>query len=398
MESAAHSFGSLLHPISADGFFSDYWERKPLSIQRHDGGYYRGLLTNRDLEDLISNSDARYPAIRLAKDGSYYPPHAYTQDVQIGELKFAGVPDVGKIAAEYAKGATIALPALHRTWEPLSSLCGRIEEELDHAVHANVYITPGHAAGFTPHYDTHDVLVLQIAGNKRWRIDEPPIKLPHESQTFKPQGFVAGPHLTDIDLEAGDLLYLPRGYVHSTTTSRCHSAHVTIGINVYSWVDLVKELIPSCAENERLRKALPAGFASRAELRAPMREQLAQILAGLSASHDCDRLIDQFILRVTAARRRIPVRFRTDVAVISPDSLLQPPPEERYGLARNADHVVLNFEGKSYVFKAPIVPTFNAMCARSTFRIKDLPAGPGTEVMLHFARYLQSIGFLRPAG
>jgi ribosomal protein L16 Arg81 hydroxylase len=49
----------------------------------------------------------------------------------------------------------------------LRALCA-LESNLGHAVHANAYVTPGDCPGFAPHNDTHDVFVLQIAGNNRW--------------------------------------------------------------------------------------------------------------------------------------------------------------------------------------------------------------------------------------
>jgi hypothetical protein len=137
MHNSIHDLASLLRPISIGDFFSSYWECKPLVIHRHDPKFYEGLLTNCDLEDIISTSDARYPAIMLSKAGSYYPAHTYTTDMTIGRLTFPGVPDVNKISLEYGKGATLSLPALHRTWGPLSSLCVRLEETLDYAAHAN---------------------------------------------------------------------------------------------------------------------------------------------------------------------------------------------------------------------------------------------------------------------
>src|SRR5580692_11188711 len=106
METSSHDLRSLLHPFSLAEFFANYWESKPLFIRGAErgiqgAGYYRGLLENRDLEDIISVSDARYPAIRLAKDGAYFPPGVYTKDVTVGDLTFRGVPDVGRISAEY---------------------------------------------------------------------------------------------------------------------------------------------------------------------------------------------------------------------------------------------------------------------------------------------------------
>ena len=243
MEKRTHDLASLLWPISLDSFFSTYWERNVLLVQRGNAGYYEGLLTDQDLEDIISTTDARYPAIRLAKDGFYYPPQAYCDDVKVGQVTFSGVPNIQKISAEYSKGATIALTSLDRSWRPLGALCTQLEGELDHPVSTNIYITAGHTAGFPAHYDTHDVLFMQVGGTKRWRIYEPTIKLPHVSQPCDPKGFTPGPQLTEIELHAGDLLYLPRGYGHAATTSESHSAHITIGINLQTRAELVKDTI-----------------------------------------------------------------------------------------------------------------------------------------------------------
>jgi Cupin superfamily protein len=150
MHSGPHDFASLLRPVSTSEFFNSYWECQPLMIQRGDAEFYEELLTDRDLEDIISTSDLRYPAIRLAKAGSYYLPNTYTTDITLGRLMFNGVPDVDRVSQEYGKGATISLPYLHRTWLPLGLLCRQLEEAFDYTAHANVYITPGDAAGFPP--------------------------------------------------------------------------------------------------------------------------------------------------------------------------------------------------------------------------------------------------------
>jgi len=393
MHPSHHDFASLLDPISLAEFFGSYWECKPLVIHRRNARFYEGLLTNDDIEEIISGSDVRYPAIRLAKDGAYYPPHAYTTDVTLGRLTFTGVPDVNKIALEYAKGATVSLPSLHRTWGPLSALCIRLEEEIDYAVHANVYITPGATAGFPPHYDTHEVLVLQIAGKKRWLIDEPPLRLPHTSQAFQSASYTPGTRIMEIELAAGDALYLPRGYVHSTTTSDSHSAHATIGINVLTWADIAREFVPSCLANEEYRRGLPPGFARRAELRPALKQRLARMLPNVSMDYDV--LVDRAIALVQAGRRRIPARFRADVSVITASTLLQTPSKQRYHVVQGNDRLVLDFDGKKIVFAGAMGGILDVMCARATFCIAELAGGADSEPLLTFARALQSIGFLQ---
>lgn len=392
MRTNAFDLPSLLHPTAVAEFFDGYWERKPLVIHRNDATFYESLLTNRDLENIISTSDLRYPAIRLSKDGSYYPPHAYTTDLTVGRLTFQGVADVNRISLEYGKGATISLQALHRTWVPLSLLCVRLEEALDYAAHANVYITPGESAGFCPHYDTHEVLVLQIAGRKKWLIDEPPLQLPHCSQSFESTRPAPGPRIMETELMAGDALYLPRGYVHSTMTSESHSAHVTIGINVLTWADITREFLPSCLEMAEYRKALPPGFASRPELRPALKRRLMQMLPGVAVNHDL--LIERAISVVQSGRRRLAAPFRADVIAITADSVLQTPPKERYDIARSREHLAVDFDGRKVLLPAAMAGILETMCAQVTFRIAELTAGANTEAVLTFARALQSIGFL----
>jgi hypothetical protein len=148
------TFADLLAPVPPETFFEQNWENEPLHIQRAESGFYEHLLTNRDVESTISSGGLRYPAIQLARDGGFFAAEAFTRNIRSGDDVFTGVPNLDRICAEYQAGATISLPAFHRAWKPLAALAAGIEEDLDHAVHANVYITLGNAAGFSAHYDT----------------------------------------------------------------------------------------------------------------------------------------------------------------------------------------------------------------------------------------------------
>ena len=75
-QSGVWDFARLIQPISADVFFAAHWERKPLLLRRGDRSHYRDLLSIRDIEEFISQAAARYPAIRLAKGGAFFPPEA----------------------------------------------------------------------------------------------------------------------------------------------------------------------------------------------------------------------------------------------------------------------------------------------------------------------------------
>jgi ribosomal protein L16 Arg81 hydroxylase len=393
---AAGNFGleQLLHPLSTAEFFSDYWEKQHLFLQRRDPGYFAKLLTAPDLESLISGSDMRYPGIQLAKGGGYFPPEAYTRNVKHGDESFTGVPDLQKISEQYRQGATVTLPALHRTWEPLGLLCENLQASLDHVPHANAYITPGNAAGFTPHYDVHEVFVLQIAGKKRWTLYEPPIELPHRNQVFNPKTYGPTQPLAHVELNAGDLLYLPRGFVHSTTTSDSYSAHVTIGISVYTWVDLAREFLQSCVDSPQLRQALPPGFATHRELKPLLRQRMVDALDHLRTGADHDRLIDAFTNRVRASQVPRPEPFRADVTVIDLQSRLQAPAPSEYRITQEGSNVILEFRGRRHVLPAAVQTVLRSMAERPSFQTSELPESMSVDARLGLSRYLCEIGFL----
>lgn len=387
-------FSALLSPVEPETFFATSWERQHFFVRRGQPDYYQSLITAPDLERMISDSDARYPAIRLARDGGYFPPEVYTRNIRHGDESFSGVPDVRKISEEYRRGATVALPAIHRAWKALGLLCDRLQTEFDHPAHANAYITPGNAAGFTPHYDIHEVFVLQIAGKKRWSIYAPVIELPYRSQVFTPQAYSGQAPIAEVELQPGDLLYLPRGFLHSTTTADGFSAHVTIGISVYTWVDLLKEYAQAAVADRDQRRALAPGFASRAEVKALLREQLINALDHLRATTDIDQLIESFTDRIQATHVSRPAPFKVDETVVTLDSLLQSPPPETYRIIEDQDKTFLELNGVRYQIPPPVERSIRVMAEKRNFRGSELPEHLSLEGRLTLIRHLTDIGFL----
>lgn len=397
MENPTFDLAWLLDPLEPAAFFERYWEKEVLHLRRPDVKYYDEVLSIGDLEQMVANPMARSPAIQLSKGGAYFPPEVYSEDLKFGTNTFTGVPDVQKIAAEYRAGATVVLPALHRFWTPLQGLCAGIESEIDHVVHANAYLTPGNTSGFTPHYDTHEVLVLQISGTKHWRIYEPPVVLPHRRQPFTPVGYSLPPQpLLEVDLAPGDLLYLPRGHVHTTTTSSSHSAHVTIGIAVYTWLDLAGELMQSAMSSARLRQALPPGFASRPGSRPALKEDIEGVLDELRNSAAGESLIDMFVNRVRATKTSERGTFRSDVVVIAADTRLAAPAPTEYRIGQQGSKVTVEFRQRRLILPGEALRTLEFMRQVRSFRAVDLPDSLDIEATLTLLRLLHERGFLVP--
>jgi hypothetical protein len=108
-------------------------------------------------------------------------------------------------------------------------------------------------------------------------------------------------------------MYLPRGYVHSAEARDGYSAHVTIGVTVYTWVELLSELLFSTTGVEKFRRALPPGFASRPEVKAALRAELGSRLRELTHGTDCEATVEAFAHRVRASRPDGDPRFHADV-------------------------------------------------------------------------------------
>ena len=388
------SFADLLVPVRPQRFFEQHWESQPLHVQRSQSDYYAQLLTNRDVETVISSGGLRFPAIQLARDGGFFPPEAFTRNIRSGGDIFTGIPDLDRIRAEYQSGATISLPGFHRAWKPLGMLAAAIETEFDHPVHTNVYITPGNAIGFSPHYDTHEVFVLQIAGSKRWRIHKPPVPLPHRSQPFDPQSYAPSAPLFELDLAPGDLLYLPRGFVHTTATSDSFSVHVTLGVTVYTWIELLTDWIQSSKNLVHLRRALPPGFARHDEIRLPLREQFPKFIAELQQITDFGELLDGFAHRLRSAHGEMRSEFDTDVVVLGPRTELTRLDRDLYVVAEEGGKILLKFHSKTVVLDKNVRPILEEICRRTRFSSIELPQPLGESRTLALVRGLYREGFL----
>jgi lysine-specific demethylase/histidyl-hydroxylase NO66 len=225
-------------PIEPDRFLAEHWERKPLVVPRAEEGHFDDLLSSRDVERLVTETGIRLPGFRLVKAGATVT--GYTVDLPWRPTAFTGAADVSRVLREFEDGATIVLQGLHHTWLPLARYCRHLEAYLGHPAQANAYFTPRGSQGLPVHHDTHEVISLQVAGEKRWLVYEPVLELPLKNQRYRSSLGAPGEPVLDVTLCAGDTMYLPRGWLHQALTSGSDSLHITVGVNVRRWIDAVR--------------------------------------------------------------------------------------------------------------------------------------------------------------
>lgn len=410
---APFDFARLIAPIDERTFFDEYWEKQPLVLSRDAAGYYSGLCSIADVDHILTAGDLRYPALRLIKNGPDLPLDAFAHDVRSRRFTFTGVCDTERVLEAYQDGATILLQRLDRTWPALGALCRSLEERFFHAADANVYLTPKAAQGFGAHYDTHDVFVLQIAGTKHWRFHDAPVRLPLESQSFDGRVVTPGPCVQELDVHPGDLIYLPRGTIHSALTSDTSSLHVTIGVTPQTWTDVLLAAVLARAQgDERLRAAVPLSPAPRNDQheghegheesdrqRARVQEHVAELLMSVAANVDVASVLDVMRARFVAERRpRLDGRLMEIEA--SPAAGLPARLARRPGLIyRLADadgKAVLSFHGKTMAFPAHFAPALRYVADGAAVDVASIPGGLDVLERTLFVQRLVKEGFLVP--
>ena len=251
---AGFSFDRLIAPISRSIFLCDYYETAPLIMHRQDPGYYADLLTLERVWEHIETRSPSSTAIRLVKLDAPQNPRDY--------LTSGDRADPVRVAAMFADGWTISLSGMQLQISELGRLCAAAEAAFSQPFQANIYLTPPNAQGFMPHWDTHDVFVLQIHGSKAWTLYDTKIELPLPGQSFDDEKPPAGPVSAEFTLQAGDLLYCPRGLMHAAHSGPETSLHITFGLMGKTWSDLLLEAMSaSVLSDPSLRRNLPFGFA-----------------------------------------------------------------------------------------------------------------------------------------
>ena len=147
------------------------------------------------------------------------------------------------------------------------------------------------------------------------------------------------------------------------------------------------------AKTKRFREAIPIGFAS-ADTRAALHDGLSRRLDELRATVDLENVLDSFLHRIKASRPAPRGEFDVAVRVIGPTTILRCPHKTRYELVAEATRTILTFDGRRLVLPPAVRSTLEAMAARVSFTLHDLPNQLDEHAKLAFVRLLESEGFL----
>merc|ERR1712112_21547 len=212
IENGDNAFEWMICPTKVSDFYENYWEKKPLLIKgSEDRNYYKSLFSTKALDKILREQRVLY--------GKNLDVTSYD----------------GKRETHNPEGRVY--PAV--LWDFFNNGC------------------------------SIRMLNPQTFHSQHWRLHKSRTKeekLPrYSSQNFSQDE--VGPPFMEMDLEPGDLLYLPRGTIHQgNCLEENHSLHITISMyQLNSWTDLLEKLLPGALavasqENIEFRQGLPRDF------------------------------------------------------------------------------------------------------------------------------------------
>ena len=242
------TLGSLVAPVTEEEFRAQYWERQPLVVHRDDPDYYGDLFTLDDFDAAVSRS----------------PSYIKMNDAASGKgttYKTPTVKGLESVLADMRDGGSLILEKLERQEPKLGLFCRLLGQELGHTFETDLYLTPPHGKSSIPHWDNVDVFILQVLGSKHWRIENERRIFPIRPYRMGGDGHEFRGDYTAFTVNQGDLVYIPRGFIHIAECGPEASLHISVGLVPVVMEEFLHAIITAAVQrDESLRVALPLGF------------------------------------------------------------------------------------------------------------------------------------------
>lgn len=239
-----------INEMSSSEFFENIWQQEPVlfrckdEIPQGDGNWNTDQTIERKTEpyqemmsqgwnvltDLLEQAPTHgYPPL-VIQDGNVQHPSEWWAQYNSSSL-----------FAPYLNGCSVNQAHADCLSPWLAALCNDLERTFPY-VYANVYVTPPNSRALNLHADDRDVFVLQVLGSKEWQVmKHVPIEYPYPHEQVGKDDLKVPQEVYDqgtaiqTTLNAGDVLYIPRGHCHQARCTDSLSFHVTIAIATFDW-------------------------------------------------------------------------------------------------------------------------------------------------------------------
>lgn len=382
-------FDTVIAPLSRERFFADYWD-KTFLFAKGKPGRFADVFSWDELNGLLEQQRLTPPLLKLMQEGRPLDPSVYSSP------GWGNVPrvDPGRLIACLGGGATLVMACA----EDLSQRVRRLSDALRDVFHApnyaNLYASWHAQKGLDLHWDSQDILVIQLAGRKHWEVYAPTRDHPLQGDieaARKPSGKPDW----EGDLEDGDILYLPRGWWHVASATSGPSLHLTFGTVGPTGVDFLKWLGERMRAEAIMRRDLPAASDSAGQA-ARLEELRAAVNRAMS-----DAALTQFLQEKQADGRalahvRLPGAPYDQFAPIGDDSIIRLASSHQLAFAQTGKKA--DFKAYGALFGVPdyLMPALASLSDAKPLSVRELARKVSGEAQI--ADLKKSLSVLARAG
>jgi ribosomal protein L16 Arg81 hydroxylase len=295
-----------------------------------------------------------------------------------------------RLLSDMREGHTLILDGLQDFDPDLGILCRMLGREIGARFQTNLYLTPPNGKGFTPHWDNHDVFVMQVMGSKHWKVEKDRRVLPEKDGQIEDEGRELRGDLYSFTLQQGDVVYIPRGFVHAAECGSESSLHITLGIYPATWDELLAAVIKAATmHDENLRLTLP--FEHMKGDDTAIVNRVVEILRSLADPAFVSQVMPQFREEVVKRGQldisgQITAFFRPEK--LNPDEKVGPRKGLFYTTRMGAETVTLNIGTRAITFPDFFAEPLRFALNTEVFSIHDLPGDLEDELKLVFIERL----------
>lgn len=255
------SLAELLDPMTPEAFRAEYLHNKPVHV-RGRPEKFASTLDWADINRMLAMDVWSQQTLQLHIDANRVPPAAYCMTAANRDHQPVMRPDPDKVQELVGRGATLLLNEIETLAPGVLSIVDTLERELGAKSAVNLYCSRKERKGFGSHCDRHDVFAAQLYGSKRWNIYQGQLDKPIEHAMFQNVPQVEydrrkGEVAEVIEMNPGDLLYLPRGKFHDALTMSEISVHLSISSNEPLGLDWLTQLWNLAVQDPEFRTVLP---------------------------------------------------------------------------------------------------------------------------------------------
>ncbi|NOT54806.1 MAG: hypothetical protein HOP18_09400 [Deltaproteobacteria bacterium] len=383
------TFRSLLGPNDLGDFRARIHAKMPLLV-RGARGKYADLFSWSSLTDVLNLGVGPSSSLKLNLDGRFIP-----------------VDNHREVHAALKQGATLIVENVDRLDKNLARFLDRLSGETHTPTRFNLYASPTGKQGYKIHYDTHDVFVLQIEGQKDWFVFPSTIEQP---LYFQKRHSVTPPPLDKPELtctlKKGDLLYIPKGHWHYAVASSEPSLHLTLGFFIRTGIDLLAWIVDELRDTVSVRAELPlrlgTGLTGLPEQRAAFDDAIPPLVDAVTSVLTDPTLAERFWKHgLVSAKNRQPYSLPSQIVTLpageAPEHFVRHP--HPYSLDRTSEgNSVLTVCGQSYEISEVIAGAVSLIFSRDIVSKMDLlSAAPALEweAIWPIVRELMQDGVLR---